>query len=109
MYTVATLAGFALSLLAAATACSSSQTDAAACSPAESTDVNDLDVVLQDLQEKARSLESFQAKLDYVVRQPLLESQLRRKGDLHYVKRDGRSNLRINFHTLQQDEEPEQD
>ena len=109
MHIVVIITGFVLSLLPAAPACSHSQACPAACRHAEPSDVNDLEVVLQNLQEKAERLEAFQAKLDYVVRQPLLESQQRRQGHLYYAKRDGRSTLRINFRTLQQDDEPAQD
>jgi outer membrane lipoprotein-sorting protein len=67
-----------------------------------------VELVLRALQQKAEDLTSFQTRIDYVVKQPLLESQLRRTGDLNYLKIDGKSNLRINFGTLQQDDEPEQ-
>jgi outer membrane lipoprotein-sorting protein len=71
-------------------------------------DPNELDTVLKNLQQKAAELNAYQARIDYVVRQPLLESQQRRTGTLYYAKLDKRSFLRIDFATLQQDEEKEQ-
>jgi len=100
--------GFSMALLAASPACAASPVTPAPCCPVSTSDGNDVQTVLENLQERASSLQSLQARLDYVVRQPLLESQLRRKGLLYYAKHDGKSNLRINFDTLQQDEEPAQ-
>lgn len=71
-------------------------------------DVNDLETVLAHLQERAAGLRSYQARLDYVFKQPLLESQQRRQGMLQYARFDNRSYLRIDFTTLQQDQEKEQ-
>jgi outer membrane lipoprotein-sorting protein len=82
-----------------------------AAAPPPATDPNDpnaLDRVLQDLQDKAAGLKSYQVNMDYVFKQPLLESQQRRTGVLYYAKLDGRSSLRIDFQTLQQDEEKPQ-
>ena len=77
------------------------------CQPA--SDPNALDRVLQNLQDKAAALKSYQVNIDYVFQQPLLDSQQRRTGVLSYAKSDKRSNLRIDFRTLQQDEEKKQD
>ncbi len=71
-------------------------------------DPNALDAVLQSLQNKAAELKSYQARVDYLFKQPLLESQQRRKGTLTYAKFDKKSYLRVDFTTLQQDEEKEQ-
>jgi outer membrane lipoprotein-sorting protein len=71
-------------------------------------DANELDTVLAHLQEKAAGLMSYQARVDYVFKQPLLESQQRRQGTLQYARFDNRSYLRIDFTTLQQDQEKEQ-
>jgi outer membrane lipoprotein-sorting protein len=72
------------------------------------SDPNALDAVLQSLQNKAAELKSYQASMDYLFRQPLLESHQRRKGVLYYAKFQDKSFLRIDFRTLQQDEEKEQ-
>jgi outer membrane lipoprotein-sorting protein len=71
-------------------------------------EANEVDLAIQNLQGKAAGLKSYQARVDYITKQPLLESQARRWGVLHYAKSESRSNLRIEFQTLQQDEEPEQ-
>jgi len=108
MYSITLLAGFSLGLLAAGPACTCGPATPAASPQTTLSDANDVHLVVKNLQEKATRLQSFQARLAYVVKQPWLESQLRRKGTLSYAKLDDKSSLRINFRTLQQDEEPEQ-
>jgi outer membrane lipoprotein-sorting protein len=68
-----------------------------------------LETILEGLQKKAAELKSYESKVDYVVNQTLLESKTRRTGALYYAKFDGRSWLRVDFLTLRQDEEPQQD
>jgi outer membrane lipoprotein-sorting protein len=84
------------------------QAPSAGPSPQAARDPNALDTVLKNLQDKTVELKSYQVKMDYVFKQPLLESQQRRTGVLYYVKSDKKSDLRIDFRTLQQDEEKEQ-
>ena len=67
-----------------------------------------VDTVLEGLQKKAAELKSYECRVDYVVRQPLLDSQTRRTGVLYYSRFDDRSYLRIDFRTFQQDQEKEQ-
>lgn len=93
----------------AATNSLSACADPVCCWTDPARDANSVEVVLAELQERAAALTSYQSKLDYIVRQPLLESQARRKGVLYYAKFDTRSYLRIDFHTLQYDEETEQE
>ncbi len=64
--------------------------------------------MLKNLQDKAAELKTYQVNMDYVFKQPVLESQQRRTGVLYYAKSDKKSNLRIDFRTLQQDQEKEQ-
>ncbi|MCX5645546.1 MAG: outer membrane lipoprotein carrier protein LolA [Phycisphaerae bacterium] len=71
-------------------------------------DPNALDRVLKNLQDKTVGLRSYQVNMDYLFQQPLLESQQRRTGVLYYAKSDKKSDLRIDFRTLRQDEEKEQ-
>ncbi len=68
---------------------------------------NQVDQAIKSLQDKAEELKSYQARVHYVTRQPLLDSTALRKGVLYYAKSNNRSNLRIDFLTLQQDDEPE--
>ncbi len=82
--------------------------NAPTCCRVAANDSNEVDQALQRLQDKAAGLKSYQANVDYVTKQPLLESQARRTGTLHYAKSQDQSSLRINFLTLQHDEEPEQ-
>jgi outer membrane lipoprotein-sorting protein len=83
---------------------------APAATPSQQTahDPNALDKVLKNLQDKAVALKSYQVNMDYLFKQPLLESQQRRTGVLYYAKSDKKSDLRIDFRTLRQDEEKEQ-
>lgn len=107
MYRIIT-AGFVLSLVAVGPACArAGGSDAPVCQ-VKAQDVNEVDQAISRLQGKAAELKSYQARVDYVTKQPLLESQARRTGILYYAKRDGRSSLRIHFLTLRQDDEPEQ-
>jgi len=81
---------------------------AEACGSAQTNAAETVQTILKKLQNKANELTSYQCKLDYVFRQPLLESQTRQKGTLQYAKFEDRSYLRIDFRTMQQDEEAEQ-
>jgi outer membrane lipoprotein-sorting protein len=82
----------------------------AATAPARQSvaDPNALDTVLKSLQHRVAALKSYQVHMDYVFQQPLLESQQRRTGMLCYAKLGDQSFLRIDFETLQQDEEKPQ-
>lgn len=77
-------------------------------SPTVACEPNRVDQAIKSLQDKAAELKSYQARVNYVTRQPLLDSTALRKGVLYYTKSSGRSRLRIEFLTLQQDEEAEQ-
>ncbi len=76
--------------------------------PAAASDPNALDKVLKNLEARANELKSYQVNMDYLFKQPVLESQQRRTGVLYYAKFDKDSFLRIDFNTLQQDEEKQQ-
>jgi outer membrane lipoprotein-sorting protein len=71
-------------------------------------DPNAVDAVLDKLAARAADLKSYQCKVDYLFKQVLLESQSRRKGALYYARFDDHSYLRIDFNTLQQNDEKEQ-
>ena len=78
------------------------------CGQTPKRDPNSVQAVLDELQAKAANLTSYQCVVDYVFKQPLLESQTRRRGTLDYAKFENRSYLRIDFNTLQYDQEKEQ-
>jgi outer membrane lipoprotein-sorting protein len=94
-------------VLAAGLSCGAAAPPAGA-APASASEPNALDKVLKNLEDKATGLKSYQVNMDYVFKQPLLESQQRRTGVLYYAKFDKESFLRIDFNTLQQDEEKQQ-
>jgi outer membrane lipoprotein-sorting protein len=81
--------------------------DAPACQ-VKAAEPNEVDLAIESLQNRAAELKSYQARVDYTTKQPLLDSQARREGVLYYAKRGDRSSLRIDFLTLQQDDEPRQ-
>lgn len=62
--------------------------------------------VLERIQKAAQGLRSYQCRVDYGVRQPLLESETWRVGDMAYLRQPGGSRLRVNFETLRQDQDP---
>jgi outer membrane lipoprotein-sorting protein len=64
----------------------------------------EVEAVLQKIQQAAKELRSYECQIDYVLHQPLLESQTRRKGTIYYLRMPAGSRLRVNFETLQQDE-----
>ena len=75
----------------------------------KTADANSVDTVLKRLKQKTTNLKSYQARVDYLFRQPsLFDSKTLRKGVLYYQKFDKRSKLRVNFQTLKQDDEKEQ-
>lgn len=70
--------------------------------------VDPVDAVLEQLNKKTRELTSFQCQIEHKYSQPLLDSQSTRKGVLYYMRSGGKSALRVNFETLQQEDEKEQ-
>ena len=64
-----------------------------------------VDAVLDTLHKTTSELTSFECRIEYKYSQPLLESERLNKGTLYYVRSGKTSALRINFDTLQQDDE----
>lgn len=64
--------------------------------------------ILKRLRQRTAKTASYQAKVEYRYMQPLLESKSLRKGVLYYAKFGKRSKLRMNFQTLKQEDEKEQ-
>jgi len=106
MYRSATIA--ALSVVVSAGLSWVAAAGPAASPPATASDPNAADKVLKDLEAKANELKSYQVNVDYLFKQPVLESQQRRTGVLYYARYDKESFLRTDFNTLQQDEEKQQ-
>jgi outer membrane lipoprotein-sorting protein len=71
-------------------------------------DANQLESILTELKQRTTNLQFYQAQVEYIFRQPLLESKTLRKGILYYARFDKKSRLRLNFTTLKQDDEKEQ-
>ena len=70
--------------------------------------VNPVDKILEQLRQTTEKLESFQAQVEYVVREPAFPSEALRKGVLLYARFGKDSRLRVNFESLKQDQEKEQ-
>jgi outer membrane lipoprotein-sorting protein len=78
---------------------------------AESTEqlkADPLEATLEQLKQQTRQLGSYQCRIEYLFCQPLFESQTLRKGRMYYKKFNDKSTLRINFETIKQDDEPQQ-
>jgi len=105
----AVIAGCVLALsLLAASSYGQTETDASPACQTETQDANSVEAILDRLEARATKLDFYQCRLDYIFKQPLLESQTRRQGTLAYGKFGKRSYLRIDFNTLQYDDEPQQ-
>lgn len=78
----------------------------AAAAAAEQPPQTPLQKILDNLQKNATELTSCTAKLTYLVIQDpdLLDSRTTRKGALHYLKSNGRSQVKIQFDSVQQDD-----
>ena len=70
--------------------------------------IDPVDAVLEQLNKKTSELKSYQGQIEYKFIQPILESEALRKGVLYYSRFGGESALRINFNTLKQEDEEEQ-
>ena len=65
--------------------------------------------VLSQLRQRTQQLESYQARLEYLFVQPEpFDSTRLMKGVMYYQKAQNKSNLRINFESLKQDDEKTQ-
>ncbi len=78
------------------------------CQPENKADINSIDGILEQLHKQTQKLNSYQCRIEYLFNQPLYESQTLRKGVLYYLKSGEKSQLRINFDSLKQDQDKEQ-
>ena len=69
---------------------------------------NRVEGILKKLNAKTKELKTYQAGIEYLFTQPDFDSNTLRTGVLYYEKSGGKSNLRINFQTLKQDDEKTQ-
>ena len=69
--------------------------------------VDPVDAVLEQLNKKTRELTSYECRIEHKYIQLLEDSQATRKGVFYYIKSGGKSALRVNFETLQQEDEKE--
>ena len=71
-------------------------------------DADSIEMVLRQLNEKTSEMRTYQSQIEYLFKQPMLESETVRKGVLYYQRSGGQSALRIDFQRLKQDDEEEQ-
>lgn len=88
--------------------CSSTYAENTSCPEKKNAVKSKVDIVLEALRKKVAELKSYEANIQYIFRQPLLESETQRRGVLYYKKEPDRSKLRINFETIKQDDEEEE-
>ncbi len=69
------------------------------------TKLNSVDKVLEKLKRTTSELKSYEVQVGYVFRQPLFDSRSLRKGVLYYAKYGKKSRLKVDFRTIQQDDE----
>jgi outer membrane lipoprotein-sorting protein len=69
-------------------------------------DTNEVDAILAKLDQKSREIKTYEAKIVYLIKQPILESEVLRRGMLYYTNDEKGSRLRINFIEQKQDNEP---
>jgi len=78
-----------------------------ACCASQSPAADPVQPILDRLQSTVKDLKGYQCDIDYVYKQPLLESQTRRTGKLYYIKLEKQSFRRGDFETIQYDDEKE--
>jgi outer membrane lipoprotein-sorting protein len=83
--------------------------EAAKLKQSQTKDANAVETILKQLNEKTSKLVSYQAQIEQLFKQPLLESQSLKTGVLYYEKLNKGSKLRIDFQTLKQDEEKQRE
>jgi len=83
--------------------------NSAAAEPEVGISDNLVDAILGQLNQSTAELKSYQSRIEYRFSQPILESETVRKGILYYQRAGERSALRINFQTLKQDDEVEEE
>jgi outer membrane lipoprotein-sorting protein len=73
----------------------------------QSAKTDPIEAILDKLHKTTSELKSFECQIEYKYSQPLLESERLSKGTLYYLRSGETSALRINFSSLQQDDEKE--
>jgi hypothetical protein len=75
----------------------------------EQKEIDPVDKVLKKLNKTTQELKSLECRIEYKDVQPsVFDTETLRKGILYYSKKGNESKLRVNFQTVQQNDEPEQ-
>ena len=78
------------------------------CSKQKAVESGPVEIALKQLSGATGSLKTYHCRIEYLTSQPLFESQTLRCGELYYHKSEKKSQLRINFQTIKQDDEKQQ-
>ncbi len=97
-----------LILILMVSGCCATGKNAVSSVPQKIADANSVDAVLEKLNRQSQQLQSYQCHIEYLFSQPLFESQTLREGILYYQRDGQKSKLRIDFQTLKQDDEQQQ-
>ena len=100
------ISGILLSVFAIC--CTTGCSETAAANQKKQIASDTLENIVQNLTKQSEKLQSYQCRIEYVITQPLFDSRTLRTGQLYYLKTDTASKLRINFDTLQQDDDKQQ-
>jgi len=77
--------------------------------PAERSNPAAVDKILEKLNKTVMGLTSYESQIEYKFIQPyMFDTQTLRQGSFYYIKKGNDSKLRLNFQTLQQDDEKQQ-
>ena len=75
----------------------------------EQKEIDPVDKILEKLNKTTQELKSLECRVEYKDIQPsVFDTQTLKKGILFYTKKGNESKLRVNFKTVQHDDEPEQ-
>jgi hypothetical protein len=87
--------------------CQSKECAESSKAPPKAPNSDPVEAILEQLNKTTSELVSLEGQIEYKYSQPLFESERLSKGTLYYLRSGDTSVLRINFNTLQQDDEKE--
>ena len=71
-------------------------------------DANSVQAILTKLKQHTQQLKSYQTQVEYLFTQPIFDTKTLRKGVLYYAKFGPKSALRVDFNTVQRDDDQQQ-
>lgn len=86
-----------------------SEVSAVGAAEAEKEQGGAVDEILAKLNERAGEIKTYQCGIEHLSRQPMFDSQTLRTGRMWYFRGKKQSLLRVDFDTIKQDEEPQEE